>query len=173
MSTNYFIETANKLLIVTECDVIHAQRTHFQRDALLKSQRASYFYYKMINKKYRVAHFHIFKNAGTSIDRALKKHFGDRWGTFEGTHAHDIRKNEELLEYFAKNPDIEAVSSHLCRPSLKSTTVLPIVFIRHPLERAKSVYEFTKVDDTQPFRQSTTSSFSNYLEWALSKETLI
>jgi hypothetical protein len=122
----------------------------------------------MINNKYRIGHFHIFKNAGTSIDRALKKNFGDRWATFEGVHAHDIKTNEELLEYFSQHPNIQAASSHLCRPPLNSPMVLPIVFLRDPLERAKSVYEFTKLDDSQPFRESTTSSFSDYLKWALS-----
>jgi hypothetical protein len=28
-------------------------------------------------------HFHIFKNAGSSIDHSLHNSFGDRWTTFE------------------------------------------------------------------------------------------
>jgi hypothetical protein len=51
---------------------------------------------------------------------------------------------------------------------MQSPSILPIVFIRDPLLRAKSVYEFTRNDPNQPFRESTTSSFSDYLKWALS-----
>jgi len=117
---------------------------------------------------YRICHFHIFKNAGTSIDKALQNHFGEHWSTFEGDHAHDIKTSAELTAHLNSHREIQAVSSHLCRPSLHTPAILPVVFIRHPLERARSVYEFTRLDPTQPFRESTTSSFADYLKWALS-----
>jgi len=38
-----------------------------------------------------LVHYHIFKNAGSSIDACLRRSLGKRWGCFEGGHAHDIQ----------------------------------------------------------------------------------
>lgn len=119
-------------------------------------------------ENYKICHYHIFKNAGTSLDKALQKHFGSNWSAFEGIHAHDIKSNQELMAFLSSHPDIKAVSSHLCRPTTPLKEILPIVFLRDPLARARSVYEFTRLDKSQPFRESALGTFSDYLTWALS-----
>lgn len=115
-----------------------------------------------------LVHYHIFKNAGMSVDAALRRHFGARWATFEGDHAHDIKSSSELRGFLEAHPDVRAVSSHLARPPLPTRGSVPIVFLRHPLLRARSVYEFSRRDPTQPFREAALGSFAGYLEWALS-----
>jgi hypothetical protein len=115
-----------------------------------------------------LVHYHIFKNAGMSVDAALKRCFAEQWSTFEGAHAHDVKSSSELREFLEANPHIRAVSSHLARPPLPSSRSAPVVFLRHPLLRARSVYEFTRQDSSQPFRAATSGSFAEYLEWALS-----
>ena len=45
-------------------------------------------------ENYKICHYHIFKNAGTSLDKALQKYFGSNWSAFEGIHAHDIKSNQ-------------------------------------------------------------------------------
>jgi len=117
-----------------------------------------------------LVHFHIFKNAGTSVDAALARYFGDAWCPFEGRHAHDIQTGEQLAGFLKDRPDVRAVSSHLARPPLPYANVFPIVFLRHPLLRAKSVYEFTKKDDSQPFRNGALGTFSDYLKWVVRGE---
>lgn len=113
-------------------------------------------------------HFHIFKNAGTSIDASLKRCFGKRWTTFEGENAHDLRSSAQLAQFMAANPHVRAISSHLVRPPLPTPDCLPIVFIRHPLLRAYSVYQFTRNDPSQPFSHVAKDyDFSDYIRWAL------
>jgi hypothetical protein len=124
----------------------------------------------MENNHYVLCHYHIFKNAGSSLDEALRKHFGKRWSPFEGRHANDILDFNDLRSFLNDHPDVKAVSSHLCKPPTPSSTVLPVVFLRSPLARARSVYEFTRKDLLQPFREAAASSFSDYLKWALSGE---
>jgi hypothetical protein len=45
---------------------------------------------------------------------------------------------------------------------------LPIVFLRHPVLRARSVYEFTRRDPSQPcYDVAQAEGFAGYIEWAL------
>ncbi len=116
-------------------------------------------------------HYHIFKNAGTSIDECLRQSFGGLWGTYEGPHAHAIQSSTQLGAHLEANPHLVAVSSHLSRPPLPAAHCLPIVFIRHPLLRAYSVYRFTQMDPSQPFSDVAQSmEFGAYVRWALRKE---
>ncbi|MFJ2987907.1 hypothetical protein ACIPF8_08570 [Collimonas sp. NPDC087041] len=115
-----------------------------------------------------IVHYHIFKNAGTSLDLALQQYFGDQWTSYEGSHSHDLKTSADLYEFLKKNQAIRSLSSHLARPPLPHANALPIVFLRNPLLRARSVYEFTRKDPSQPFRDATSGTFSDYLEWALS-----
>jgi hypothetical protein len=116
-------------------------------------------------------HYHIFKNAGSSVDASLRRSFGERWGSFEGVHAHDIQNAEQLRRFMLANPGYLAISSHLARPPLPFDDNLPIVFIRHPLLRAYSVYLFTRRDPRQPFAEvATNKGFADYVRWALREE---
>lgn len=116
-------------------------------------------------------HYHIFKNAGSSVDSSLRHSFGDRWGSFEGSHAHAIQSSSQLDQFIASNPHLSAISSHLARPPAPAGC-LPIVFVRHPLLRAYSVYNFTRADSSQPYSDVAQDlSFPDYIAWALRKKT--
>lgn len=124
-----------------------------------------------MNDRPVLIHYHIFKNAGSSVDAGLKASFGDAWVEFKGVHAHDIQSSGELARFLRANPAISAVSSHLARPPLPWSGSLPMVFLRHPLLRARSVYEFTRLDATQPFSQTAAANdFAGYIRWALRHE---
>jgi hypothetical protein len=115
-----------------------------------------------------IIHYHIFKNAGTSVDAALQASFGSAWTSFEGSHAADIQTADALRRYLLANPQAEAVSTHLGRPPLPWPECLPIVFLRHPVLRARSVYEFTRRDPSQPcYEVAQAEGFAGYIEWAL------
>lgn len=113
-----------------------------------------------------VVHHHIFKNAGTSIDFSLKKYFGGKWSALEGLHARDIVKEGQFVKFIDANPQLKAISSHSLRPIKGAQYILPIIFIRHPILRAKSVYLFSKKDSTQPnHKEIKQYSFPEYVEW--------
>ena len=91
-----------------------------------------------------ILHLHLFKNAGTSIDRILSENFGSRWMAYDGEQPGEILCAERFEEVILAHPEIEAFSSHQLVPPLPDTDlfVFPIVFIRHPIERIKSAYLF-------------------------------
>ncbi|GAB2556001.1 hypothetical protein [Rhodanobacter koreensis] len=118
-----------------------------------------------------LVHYHIFKNAGSSVDACLKASFGTAWAEFEGSHAHDIQSSTQLSHFLAANKHLVAVSSHLARPPLPWASCLPVVFLRHPLLRAHSVYEFTRKDSSQPYGDvARDAGFADYIRWALRNE---
>lgn len=118
-----------------------------------------------------LVHYHIFKNAGSSVDASLKASFGSAWAEFEGSHAHDIQSSTQLSHFLDANRHLVAVSSHLARPPLPWAGCLPVVFLRHPLLRAHSVYEFTRKDSSQPYSDIARSAgFADYVRWALRNE---
>lgn len=116
-------------------------------------------------------HYHIFKNAGSSVDASLKASFSNAWAEFEGLHAHDIQSSRDLSQFLDVNKHLRAVSSHLARPPLPWDSCLPVVFLRHPLLRALSVYEFTRKDPSQPYADvARDAGFADYIRWALRNE---
>jgi Sulfotransferase family len=119
-----------------------------------------------------IVHFHIFKNAGSSVDAALAESFGSAW------LAHDpgppgVWKNVpwvDVAAILAARPDVSAVSSHQLRWPTSDVTdaaVIPIVFVRHPIDRAASIYRYL-VGIKDP--QAVGRSISEYFEWMLSEE---
>jgi hypothetical protein len=116
-----------------------------------------------------LVHYHIYKNAGSSMDALLQQSFGERWAAFEGTRADRVPINyEQLRTFLAENPDKRAVSSHCARPPLPTPRTRPIIMLRHPIDRARSVYHFARRDPTQPDHAvASASSFREYVEWFL------
>lgn len=93
-----------------------------------------------------IVHYHLYKNAGTSIDRILQNNFGkEHWIKWEGQAG--VATAESLVEFLHRNPEIKAVSTHLGElrvPSVEGLRILPIIFLRHPLNRVGSVYRFER-----------------------------
>ena len=121
-----------------------------------------------------VLHYHIFKNAGTSVDKILKRNFGDRWSTqeFKGPRRH----NKEAIAGFLKhNPNVDALSSHTARlppPDVEGLTIIPIVFVRHPIDRLRSAYEFERKQNANTLgaRLAKQHDLKGYLEALLNGE---
>ena len=117
-----------------------------------------------------IVHYHIFKNAGTSIDRILKTKFGDRWASLEGDTPTSLLRPHDLLTFIEDRPEIVAVSSHLLRPPAPpDVRVLPVVLIRHPLDRAFSVYSHLRRhhDGADTGTVAQRASFSQFVLWCL------
>lgn len=91
-----------------------------------------------------IVHYHIFKNAGSSVDQLLKKNFADHWTAFDGETPGSIIPTSELEKIIESQPQMVAFSSHQIVPPLPQVdaNVYPIVFLRDPIDRIKSAYLF-------------------------------
>lgn len=92
-----------------------------------------------------IFHYHLFKNAGTSFDRVLKANFSKGWVTSEFPWA---ANNTRLVEaWIAANPTAVAYSTHTASgpiPAVAGVTLVPVLFLRDPLERIASAYRFER-----------------------------
>lgn len=126
-----------------------------------------------MSKRPVIVHYHLFKNAGTSVDRLLHNNFGDNeWAEIEGPDNKKLSP-EPLIDYIRNNPKLKAVSSHTAVISLPHTDdieILPIVFLRHPIDRIRSVYDFEKKQNvlTPGAIKAKEGDFKSYMNWRLS-----
>jgi hypothetical protein len=121
-----------------------------------------------------IVHYHIFKNAGSSIDRLLQMSFGDDWAPLEGSTPTSLLRPHDLSVFIKDRPEIVAVSSHLLRPPAPpDVRVLPIILIRHPLDRAFSVYSHLRRHHNGASIETVAQqSFSQFVLWCLNNKTL-
>ncbi|MHA7816832.1 MAG: hypothetical protein ACX93N_10170 [Pseudohaliea sp.] len=92
-----------------------------------------------------ICHYHIFKNSGTSFDQLLEENFPGEPIAFDGPYPFSVISQDELLKVIRNHPKATAFSSHQVRlpvPAALDVEVLPVVFLRHPLLRVRSVYEY-------------------------------
>lgn len=122
--------------------------------------------------RYIVTHGHIFKNAGTSFDWALRRYFR----TAFVDHRDDVEMRRGgaayLLEYLLAKPHIKALSSHhLCYPlpSHPNIKCIPVYFLRHPIERVISVYNFERQQpgSTPGAIEAKRRTLIEYVQWRL------
>jgi hypothetical protein len=110
-------------------------------------------------------HYHLFKNAGTSVDAILRRNFGAGWISKEFRPPRLINHQDAIRELILDHPNVTAISSHtltLPQPTIDGVEIFPILFVRHPLDRLKSAYEFERK------QQATTvgSKFAKELDFA-------
>ena len=114
-------------------------------------------------------HYHLFKNAGTSVDTMLKRNFDSRWDHAEFALAPGEQFNVSAVEaYLFEKTDIDAFSSHtalLPPPTVANREVLPILFLRHPIDRLRSAYDFEKDQKAETFgaRLARSTDFKGYI----------
>jgi hypothetical protein len=114
-----------------------------------------------------IFHYHLFKNAGTSVDELLRRNFSARWTTQEfGGSRHD--NAAAAAAFIRNNPHLKAISSHtalLPLPRIEGVEIIPIIFIRHPIDRLRSAYEFERKQKSasRGARLAKTHDFASYL----------
>lgn len=95
-----------------------------------------------------IAHYHVFKNAGTSIDKILESSFRDKWLSYDTPNKPGAKiSTNDLKKIIRDNPTIKAFSSHQIFPPVpdmsdEGVEIFPILFLRHPLDRIMSCYLF-------------------------------
>jgi hypothetical protein len=122
-----------------------------------------------------ILHYHIFKNAGTSFDQTLSDNFGAQWSTLEAPAGDQRLSPADVAAHLVKNPGIRALSSHtaaLPPPTVEDTTILAVTFVRHPLDRARSVYDYERLqagDNREATVAAREMEFPDYLAWRLDR----
>jgi len=92
-----------------------------------------------------IFHYHLFKNAGTSVDALLKESFTGRWVTREFSEGLHPANLATVGQWVRGEQDAVAFSSHTAMlpvPNLEGIQVFPIIFVRHPIDRIASAYAF-------------------------------
>ena len=96
-----------------------------------------------------ILHYHLFKNAGTSLDRILQKNFPGRWVTRE--FPRNAGDNSAMVaEWIAATPEAVAFSSHTMLgpvPQVDGVRILSVLFLRDPVARIVSAYNFERKQD--------------------------
>jgi hypothetical protein len=120
-----------------------------------------------------IVHYHFFKNAGTSLDHLLKQAFPEAWRQLEADERGAITA-ERLLDEFREKPELQVISSHTARlslPTAEDIRVFPLVFLRHPLDRILSVYQFERkqTEETEGSVQARKLDLPAFVEWRLAR----
>jgi hypothetical protein len=96
-----------------------------------------------------ILHHHIFKNAGSTLDFALKKHLGERFSSLDADNEHGRISKTTLIRFLDNDPNLVAVSSHHfhCRDYQAFAFemgygLFNFALIRKPIARLISIYKF-------------------------------
>lgn len=122
-----------------------------------------------------ILHYHLFKNAGTSLDAAFKENFSaeaGEWVTKEFP-ANPTQNQRQLRQWILDNPQAKCFSSHtalLPVPEFDDIKVFPVIFVRHPIDRIASAYSFEKKQGADTFGSvlARNTSLKGYIETRLS-----
>ena len=125
--------------------------------------------------RYVITHGHIFKNAGTTFDYALEKAFGKDFCDHRDDASMRQGGAEYLKEFILDQPGLKAISSHhLCNPLPVSATFtcIPVYFVRNPVDRIVSVYNFERKqrDVSKGAKMASKLSLEDYVRWRMTPE---
>ena len=96
-----------------------------------------------------ILHYHLFKNAGTSLDRILKDNFAETWLTAEFSPSGG-NNTDQVVSWIAETPDAVTYSSHTLLgplPQIAGVQIIPVILLRDPLARIRSAYQFERKQD--------------------------
>ena len=124
-------------------------------------------------KRTILIHHHIFKNAGTSLQYALKKYFEDKYFECELPQSQMVTE-DDLKNFILEHPQALAISGHhICMPTPQGNDfqTLSIILLRNPLARVESIYKFEKKQNaqTEGAIKAKELDFKGYVRWRLDK----
>lgn len=126
-----------------------------------------------MKRRFVLVNYHIFKNAGTTIEWILERNFGNALRVIDEPGERGVIPNSELLRMIRKEPHLQALSSHHFRlpaPKHERYRFLEICLVRHPLDRLQSIYHFYRrrqgVNEPVDLKAQQ-SSLPEFLTWLL------
>jgi hypothetical protein len=90
-------------------------------------------------------HYHIFKNAGSTIEEIFARSFGNSFSRIETPDREGLVSNRDLVNFLEQNPSTKAISSHQIRyptPKFPGFLFLDVCLVRDPIDRIRSIYDF-------------------------------
>lgn len=118
-----------------------------------------------------IVHCHLFKNAGSTLDWSLQRQFGSNF--LDHRDDESMRQGASFLgPYLESHKQLTALSSHHVRfplPTSEAFQLFPIIALRHPIDRARSVYDFERRQDSETpgAIQAKKLSFVEYIQWRM------
>ena len=115
-----------------------------------------------------LVHYHIFKNAGTSIDFILKENFKNNFLSFDGPFPFFNINQNELLKIANSNSNLQALSSHQLKlpvPTSLNINFIPILCLRNPILRIYSIYCYKRkfFDETKTSKNAMKFNFDEWV----------
>ncbi len=108
--------------------------------------------------RFVVVHYHIFKNAGSTVERIFEREFPGSFARIHGPSADATLDARDLESFLNDHPNVKAVTSHHLRypaPVMRDAVIFDCCFLRHPLDRLDSIYSYYRqVDSTDPLCRS-------------------
>lgn len=125
----------------------------------------------MADTRFVFVHYHILKNAGSTIEWVLEREFGVGFASWHGASRDSILDGTDLAAFLGERPDVTAISSHHLhypKPVVRGTVIFDCCFLRHPLDRLVSLYTWAKRGNSsdavcRAARAQTPREFARYM----------
>ena len=95
--------------------------------------------------RFVLLHYHILKNAGTTVENILDRSFGHRYCAIDEEERDAHFPNASLLSLVSRNSHLKAISSHQLRypvPTVPGLIFFDLCFLRDPIDRIRSTYDY-------------------------------
>jgi hypothetical protein len=95
-----------------------------------------------------VLHYHLMKNAGTTVAAILEREFGDAFSEVHRPDSNGRIDAGDIVALVRRMPRLRALSSHHFTfpvPKLSGVTFVDICPVRHPIDRLESLYTYLRV----------------------------
>ncbi len=125
--------------------------------------------------RFVILHYHILKNAGTTIENVLDRNFGERLARLDTPHRDGRIEQSDIVEYLERHPNIEAISSHQIHypvPQASGFLFFDWCFLRDPIDRLRSTYDYfrQKPADGDPLSEAANAmEFGAYIRALLER----
>lgn len=116
----------------------------------------------------KILHYHLFKNAGTSVDAILKANFKAEWQEREFPGIRPPEVPAAVQNWLTEELGVTAYSSHTALgplPKQDGVTLFSLLFVRHPIDRIQSAYHFERKQNADTFgsKVAAKGSFADYV----------